>query len=223
MGQLTLFAIGIVEVRDMFGASAELADRLRLVAETVVADGIAAARESGAAARGPLLARVGPVLRRPIQPPRVPARPTPGDVEALLTGHAIAPERVRFAWQIAFAWLDELSWGRTDLDLDAKTMAATEFDLARAGLPSRLSIERLMQGSPQVPLPTMPGQAFGYAKHAHVEDTRRGLTAVIGDVDEASLPVAGAVLQFCNRYPGWTAQAQAAHRPGPDLVVSWLR
>ncbi|GAA2181012.1 hypothetical protein GCM10009785_14170 [Brooklawnia cerclae] len=217
MGQLTLFAIGITEVRDMFGASPDLADRLRVVAEDRFR--VPTTARHG---RGSLLNRVGPVLKRPVDPPRAPARPTGQDVEILLAGHSVPPDRLGFAWQIAMAWLDDLSWGRTDLDADARTMSSIEFDLATAGLPSRLSIERLMQGSPQLPLPTMTGQVFGYAKHEQAEATRQALTAVIGDVGQASAPFAGAVLEFLNHYPEWTIRAGDARRPDPDLVVSWF-
>lgn len=104
MGRLSQFAIGITELRDMFGAEPELASRLRQIA---AADFPAPADPHGR--RRKLLGRVGPAMKRPIDPPTVPHRPAPPDVEALLTAHAIGPERQGYAWQIVLAWLGELS------------------------------------------------------------------------------------------------------------------
>lgn len=147
MGRLSQFAIGITELRDMFGAEPELASRLRQIA---AADFPAPADPHGR--RRKLLGRVGPAMKRPIDPPTVPHRPAPPDVEALLTAHAIGPERQGYAWQIVLAWLGELSWGRLDLDVDEREMSDLEFDLATAGLPSQFALEKLLQGDPQIPL-----------------------------------------------------------------------
>lgn len=217
MGRLSLFAIGITELRDMFSADPDLADRLRAITA-----GHFPAPADEHRHRGTLLGRVGPLLKRPVDRPQAPARPTPADSEALLTGRTPPPGRLGYAWQIALAWLDELSWGRADLDIDPQQMADIEFDLARAGLSASLGLERLFQDNPQLPLLTMPDQRFGYAKNAHVEATRRGLSTVISDLSEGSLPTVGTVLEFCNHFEDWSDRAARSGRPVPDLVVVWM-
>lgn len=212
-----MFAIGITELRDMFGAAPELADRLRAIAADQFPISAGAHRH-----RGSLIGRVGPVLKYPIDPPKAPARPVKADVDALLAGRTITPERLSYAWQIVLVWLDAQSWGRLDLDVDAQQLTRVEFDLARAGLPSAFGLERLLHGNPQLPLHPLPGQRFGYAKNAHVEAARQALSTVIADVAEASLPIAGPVLEFLNDFDDWTQRATAAGRPAPDLVVVWM-
>lgn len=217
MGRLSLFAIGITELRDMFSADPDLAGQLRDIT----------ARHFPAPADehrqwGTVLGRLGPLLKRPIDRPEAPARPTPADGEALLAGRTLPPERLGYAWQIALAWLDEMSWGRVDLDIDPQLMEDVEFDLARAGLSARLGLERLFQDNPQLPLLNPPHQRFGYAKNRHVEATRQGLSTVVSDLSEESLPIVGAVLEFCNQFAGWSERAAEAGRPVPDLVAVWM-
>lgn len=216
MGRMSLFAIGITELRDMFGAAPELADRLRAIAETHFPP--AAGKPPR---RGSLLGRIGPVLKKSIETPQIPDHPVPADADALLAGRTIVPERLGVAWQIVLVWLDEISWGRLDLDLATPELAAIEFELAKAGLPSQFALERLLQGNPQLPLRPLPGQQFGYAKNPHVEATRHAVSTVIGDLEPDAQTIVQPVLEFLNRYPGWTAAAAAAGRPVPDLVVVW--
>ena len=217
MGRLSQFAIGITELRDMFGAEPELASRLRQIA---AADFPAPADPHGR--RRKLLGRVGPAMKRPIDPPTVPHRPAPPDVEALLTAHAIGPERQGYAWQIVLAWLGELSWGRLDLDVDEREMSDLEFDLATAGLPSQFALEKLLQGDPQIPLFPLPGQRWGYAKHAHVLATRQAIDEIADGLDAKTAAAVRPFRQFLDDYPDWTDQAKQQGRPAPDLVVTWM-
>lgn len=216
MARMSLFALGITELRDMFRAAPEFADRLRTIAATQFPAPAPDRR------RGPLLGRIGPVMKRPIEEHEAPAHPAAGDVEALLAGRAISPERLEYAWQIALSWLDATSWGRLDLDIDPQQMSDVEFQLALAGLPSQLDLESLLQGNPQLPLLPMAGQRFGYAKNAHVEATRQALSTVIGDLPDESLVVIGPVLEFLNQFAEWAEQAGEQGRPVPDLIVVWL-
>lgn len=213
-----LFALGVTELRDIFGAEPALAERLRAVSGARFAT--AAAPEQRR--RGPFIGRIGPVLKQPIDPPPIPERPCEWDADALLTARAIAPARLGYAWQVLVAWLAELSWGQLRLDpFTEDDLAKIEFDLACAGLPSPLGLERLLRNDPAVPLRPLPGQRFGYAKHAQVEDARQGLTRVIFDIDQASRPRVGEVLEFLNDFPGWAKSAQRSGRPAPDLIVVW--
>lgn len=213
---MSLFAIGITELRDMFRATPGLSDRLR----TIAAEQFPAPTTHE---RRRLLGRVGPAMKRPIDPPEAPARPAPGDVEALLAGRAIPMERRGYAWQIVLGWLDALSWGRLHLDLDAQQLSDLEFSLGRAGLPSHFDVESLLLDNPQLPLRPLEGMRFGYAKNAHVEATRHALSNIVGDLDAEAVAVIGPLLQFLNNYPDWAAQAaDDAERPVPDLIGIWM-
>ena len=108
MGRLSLFAISITELRDIFGAAPELAQHLRAITTRQFPT------PTEHRHRGPLLGRIGPALKRPTDPPNAPARPPKAHCEVLLAGRAVQPERLGYAWQIVLAWLEELSWGRLD-------------------------------------------------------------------------------------------------------------
>mgnify|MGYP000891588409 CR=1 FL=1 len=217
MAQMMLFALGITELRDIFGAAPELADRLRAAACARLPP--LTRKQPG---RGSLLGRIGPILKRPIEPTApIPDRPAEFDVENLLAARTVAPGRLAYAWQITLGWLADLSWGQIELELDERGLTQVEFDLARAGLPARLGLERLLQGNPQVPLQTPPGQRFGYAKHAHVEQTRSALAEIEAEVPEQSRPLVARLLEFLGRFAAWAELAEQAGRPAPDLIVVW--
>ncbi len=214
MARLSLYAIGITELRDVFGAAPELAERLRQVALERFPVPVAEARK-----RGSLLGRVGPAMRRPIDPPQVPSRPTVLDVDALLDGRSVPLDRLAHAWQVTQAWLDDLSWGRLDLAVSPQQMSRVEFDLARAGLPASLGLERLSQNNPQLPLRPAPDMQVGYSKNPHVSATRAALTTIIDELDADSETVVGPLLRFLNQFDDWQQEAADQGRPVPDLVV----
>lgn len=202
----------------MFGAAPQLADRLR----TIAAEQFPTQTGQGSR-RGSLLGRIGPALKHPIDPPEPPARPMPADVEGLLAGRAVSPERLGYAWQITLAWLADRSWGRLDLDLDPAQLNKLDFDLALAGLPASFGMERLLsRDNPQLPLRPLPGQRFGYAKHQHVEATRQALGTIISDLAAGSVPTIGVILEFLNQFPDWSQAALETGRPNPDLVAVWM-
>jgi hypothetical protein len=164
MQQLVACAIAIDDVRDIFGASPALAERLR----------------ASAAAR---FARPAPERRTWLRPlmrrdpafavdPRAPSTP---DVDALLAGGYIAPERVAPSWTILIGWLEELSAATRRVVWDAAAFERIEWNLARAGLNSDFSLRRLTDRDLGIPLRPLPGQTAGYAKHVHVVDTLAGL------------------------------------------------
>ena len=94
MGELRLYAIGIEEVRGIFGASPQIADQLRELARNAFAP----PRE---ASRGGLLGKLGPIFRRvPATPVLSATQPDPHDVEVLLAGAYVPPERVGATWRV---------------------------------------------------------------------------------------------------------------------------
>lgn len=210
VGLLTLFAIAITEVSEMLGATPELADHLRALADQQLP---APADEHRG--RGALLGRVGPALKYPIDAPAVPARPTRTDVDGLLAGQPIMPGRLACAWQIVLAWCDARSWARLDLHVDAEQLEHAERAVARAGL----RVTRL--DDPPAPLRLLPGQRFGQLPGSRVHTARQWLGRVLTDVDAAHRPDAQAVLEFLDAFDDWTQRAAVAGRPRPDIVLVW--
>ena len=165
MRTLRLHGIRIDAVRDIFGADDDLASRLR---ET-------AAQHFSPPRRGQagLLGKLGPLFTRT---PRteVDARgPLTGDVDALLAGGFIPPERLVPSWRVFSVWLDALS--RTSTTLTFDDFDDIEFDLARNGLSSDFSLRQLAEREVSVPLRPLPGQVLGYSRHLHAVETRTAL------------------------------------------------
>lgn len=216
MGQIRLHAIGIDEVRDMFGADADRAATLRsLAAEKFRVP------EAENAPRG-LISKIGPLFRHDPHAPHLPSSyPTPNDIENLLAARFVAPDRITHAWQVMDAWLDGLSWGSRELNVTEHGFNALEFDLARAGLPARYSLGKLMEHDPALVLRPAPGMRIGFSRHAHVEATHAALAEAVGSLEAENRQVASDVLDFLGTYPHWTQLARKLDRPEPDLFVTW--
>ncbi|MCG6568629.1 hypothetical protein [Tessaracoccus sp. ZS01] len=169
MHRLVVYAISIDEVRDIFRAPVPLAERLRAVAA-----------ERFAAPQPSRRHWFGPLMRRDPANEVDPSLPQRTDVDALLTGAYIPPDRMAPSWHLFQAWLDELSAARRDIPWDAETFDRVEWDLARGGLNSDYSLRSLADRQLAVPLRPLPGQVVGYAKRVHaveaLEDYRRVLT-----------------------------------------------
>lgn len=171
MLRLLLFAIGINDVRDIFGADADLAARLRSAAERRLA------------ARAPERKRswFKPMLRRDPDTEVRTTIPLRSDGEALLGGGFIEPDRLGPSWVIFTAWLYELSAAATEVPFDTELFDRVEWDLARAGLNSDYSLRRLADRQLGTSLRPLPRQVAGYAKSLHVAETASALRAALAD------------------------------------------
>ena len=89
MGELRLYAVGIEEVRGMFGASPQVAEHLREVARRAFAPPAVEARSG-------LLSKLGPIFKRvpatPVISPTQPSRTMSRCCWPGLTYHPIGPE-----------------------------------------------------------------------------------------------------------------------------------
>lgn len=166
MQQLVACAIAIDDVRDIFGASPALAERLRASA---------AARFARPAPERRSWLR--PLMRRDPAFAVDPSAPSTPDVDALLSGGYIAPDRVAPSWRILIGWLDDLSAATRRVVWEAAAFERIEWNLARAGLNSDYSLRSLTDRDLGIPLRPLPGHAAGYAKHVHVVETLAGIRA----------------------------------------------
>lgn len=204
MHTLRLFVVGIDAVRDIFGADAALAARLRASA---------AARFAPPEPERPtsLLSRLGPLRRRAPATEVDASAPLAGDVEALLAGGYVPPERQRQGWQLLVHWLEELSVAAETLVVD--DLDAREFDLACAGLASDHSLRQLAGRQLGLPLRPPPGALVGYAKHDHAVEALRAL-------DELAATAGQEFAETIARTgPVRAALEVVARDPALDLVV----
>lgn len=226
MGELRLWAIDIETVRELTPASPMLAGRLRSAAAERFRVPEAENRPTG------LVHKLGPLLRVPVDAPRLPpGMPSHNDVEHLVAGRFVTPDKLPKAWTILEAWLDDLCWGRTDVRFEHPAAPGTahaapgsldpvdqaELDLARAGLSSEVGLRRLLGRDAQLRVRPLPGTTVGYCRHEHVLATAAALSQVVGQVEARSSLVAHQVLDHLQHYPEWAEQARAAGRPAPDL------
>jgi len=216
MVEIRLYAIGIDEVRDWFGAGVETAATLRgITAERFRAPLAELRPPSG------MLSKLGPLFRHDPWAPRLPADlPTPHDVEQLISGRFVAPDRLAQSWAVVRAWLEELSWGHVALVLTDQEWRDLEFDLARAGVPSQFAISKLWGLDPALPLRPEPGTEIGYTKHHHAVATADELRTAAPRVGDSSRGPTTRVVGFLEALAGWSAAAAAAGRPTPDVVGS---
>jgi len=171
MLRLVTFAIRIDDVRDIFGAEPGLADRLRQVAAT---------RLIGQAPQ-PKRRWFKPMLRDDPDTQVRTDRPLRGDVDALLAGGFIAPDRLPYCWRVLTVWLEELSAAHAEVPWDVEALNRAEWDLARAGLNSDYSLRRLSDRDLGAPLRPLPGHLAGYAKAVHVAETLVALREALAD------------------------------------------
>ncbi|WP_022909454.1 hypothetical protein [Aestuariimicrobium kwangyangense] len=216
MGELRMHALSIHEVRDMFGADAELAGRLRAIASDTFRVPAAEQRPRG------LLGKLGPVFRSNPGPVVPDGTPLPSDWETLIRGHYVAPERLEVSWKVVDAWVDALDWQTWHADLGSRQLDDLDFALTKAGLPSRFGLRKLMADDPQLPLRAANGMRIGYSKSGHVTATAAELGAVLDRVEgEENLARARSLHAFLSLFPGLAEQARGAGRPGPDLFLVW--
>ncbi len=210
-GELRLYAIGIDEVRDLFGADEARREELR--ASAIDALGIVPE---------PRRTRLWAALFRtdPQPPPADPDQPTLADVDTMLTGRHVTPDRTVAAWRLAETMISALSWDRLRQQATFELIDATDFALACAGMPAALGIRMLIETSPMLPLPPLAGVRLGYLR-GHVARTMGEELAA--HAEGVSAPeqraLAHGLAEWLLRYPVWAQQARGAGRPAPDLLT----
>lgn len=211
MGEMRLFAVGIYEVRDIFAAPPELAERLRSAAVPLFAN--TPKPKTG------LLDKLGPLFRKPLLPPPGTPEPQQTDSEAILEGRFIPPDRVPAAWKLLEHWLSELSWGRFDLDITSGELDQWDFDLARAGMSSQYGIGKLFNEEVELPLRPLQGLATGYIKHHQVISAIAALELSAEQLSGQSAEWTEKLLSWLRGFPHWAEAATGIGRPAPDLVA----
>lgn len=215
MSELRLYAIAIDQVRDIFGADAELAARLRGVASGLTST--ATTRHSS------VLSKIGPLFRRPIDPPEIPTdQPLGYDVENLLGGRHVKPERLDHSWTILQAWLADLACGDVTIALDRADAEKLDFSLAAAGLPSDFAVGNLLARDPHILLRPAAGMTVGYCKANHAIATGLALKQTLGALPDGSLrDLARQISDFLQLLPQWKVANK--NEAAPDLFVIWRR
>lgn len=146
-----------------------------------------------------------------------PDRPGPDDVEAVLAGRYVTPDRSAACWAVLEYLTAALAWGCWEIDLDRRGLEDFDFAVARAGGSADLGLGRLLRTDARIGLTRAPGLCVGYLPLGVVRHSGR-LLGGIDLSDTAYADQARDLATFLDRLPDWAAEAQRVGRPGPDLV-----
>lgn len=216
MGELRLYAIGIDEVRDMFGAPAELAQRLRYQGHAALAPAQPADRQG-------LLSRLGPIFRRvPGTPVLDPDDPTPEDLDRILAGAYVPADRNVATWRVLEVLIKENSWGATGVMLSGEELDNLDFALARGGVNAAAGLRHLLNTSTELPLRLPRGLLVGY----HTGDQAGWMAQSYRDAlpeieDREQQDLVYGLANWLDGFVPWARVAVTQGRPTPDLVGFW--
>lgn len=184
---LDLYAVGIDDVRDIFGADEQLAAELTAAAQEAFPPQAPRRRQGFL-----------PLRRRGPEFTVDPSRPTADDLSILLSGGYVAPERMLASWRLFHALLQHRSAAHVRVEIDDERLDDVEFDLARHGLDTFYSLRRLGERQLGIPLRGLEGAIAGYAKQVHVVETSRALRAVRDEVGPDTRATVDEFLSACD-------------------------
>ena len=222
MGELRLYAVGIEEVRGMFGASPQVAEHLRAVAQRAFAPpGLEGPHD--AVGRGGLLSKLGPIFKRvPATPVISPTQPEPHDLEVLLAGAYVPPNRTGATWRLLETLVQSIAWGSTRMSLTAQELDDLDFALARGGASASIGLRHLLNSTLSLNLIAVNGLKVGWYPHqkpAAMAEAYR--SAMPGIKIEEQREMINSLTICLDGFVPWAQVAASLGRPVPDLVGFW--
>ena len=184
---MRLFGIRIDDVRDIFGAPPAVAEALtRVFTEHHPA---------------PVMKRRWGLFRRNPDLDVDPRRPTMRDATTLLEGGFVPQERLKPCWDVFLLWLEHMADPVSRIEY--RRLDSVEFDLARRGLPSTLSVTHLGKRPLGIPLTPLQGMQVGYSHRTHAAATREALEEIDPEtLDEATQEVVTPLQGFLQELSG---------------------
>ncbi|MCW2810757.1 MAG: hypothetical protein JWP61_1215 [Friedmanniella sp.] len=217
MGDLRLYAIGLSEVRAVFGATSADADHLRDLARRAFAPQPPAPRRSG-------LRTLGPLFRRaPDAPVLSPTQPEPHDLDVLLAGGYVAPERTGATWRLLETLVAGLAWGSTRMALNGVALDDLDFALARGGAPASVGLRHLLDSHTGLSLIPVHGLTVGYHPYEVALAMGGAYRAAMPQIESAEQrELTGQLAGWLEGFVPWAQTAAARGRPAPDLLGFWV-
>jgi hypothetical protein len=222
MGELRLYAVGIEEVRGMFGASPQVAEHLRAVAQRAFAPpGLE--RSHDPAGRGGLLSKLGPIFKRvPATPVISPTQPEPHDLEVLLAGAYVPPNRTGATWRLLETLVQSIAWGSTRMGLTAQELDDLDFALARGGASASIGLRHLLNSTLSLNLIPVNGLKVGWYPHQKATAMAEAYrSAMPGIKTEGQREMINSLTIWLDGFVPWAQVAASLGRPVPDLVGFW--
>lgn len=201
----------------MFGAPAPEQERLRRLAHSLLAP------TAPSGGRGGLLTKLGPIFRRPPGAVVVsPTQPVPADVEVLLAGAYVPPDRIGATWRVLETLVQGSAWGSTKFALTPESLDDLDFALARGGVSAAVGLRHLLSSPTSVPLLSVGGLTTGWHPHDRALAMAAAYRAALPQVkSREQAEVVTSLVGWLDNFVGWTQSASGAQRPAPDLVGFW--
>lgn len=222
MGELRLYAVGIEEVRGMSGASPQVAEHLRAVAQRAFApSGLEGPHDP--AGRGGLLSKLGPIFKRvPATPVISPTQPEPHDLEVLLAGAYVPPNRTGATWRLLETLVQSIAWGSTRMGLTAQELDDLDFALARGGASASIGLRHLLNSTLSLNLIPVNGLKVGWYPHQKATAMAEAYrSAMPGIKTEGQRAMINSLTIWLDGFAPWAQVAASLGRPVPDLVGFW--
>lgn len=200
----------------MFGASPQVAAHLREVARRAFAP----PAEVG---RGGLLSKLGPIFKRvPGTPVISPTQPEPHDVEVLLAGAYVPPERAGATWRLLETLVQGIAWGSTRMSLTPQSLDDLDFALARGGVSASVGLRHLLNSTMSLNLVPVQGLTVGWHPHHKALAMAAAYRSAIQDIKtEEQREMINALTSWLDGFVPWAQVAASLGRPVPDLVGFW--
>jgi hypothetical protein len=211
-----LYAIGLEEVRGMFGASPPVAEHLRGVAQRAFAPPVEAGRSG-------LLGKLGPIFRKvPAAPVISPTQPEPQDVEVLLAGAYIPPDRMGATWRLLETLVQGTAWGSTRMRLTEAELNDLDFALARGGVSAAVGLRHLLNNKTDLNLMPVTGMTVGWHRHDKALAMKEAYQSAMPQIktDEQRAMISSLTVWLDGFVP-WAQVAASLGRPVPDLIGFW--
>jgi len=216
VGELRLYAIGIQELRGMVGAPPQRVDELRELARRAFAP----AKEREPAG---LLSKLGPIFRRVPATPVIPAtQPEPRDVENLLAGAYVPPERIGATWRVLETLTQAMAWGSTRMSLTTAELDDLDFALARGGVSASFGLRHLLSCTTSVNLIPVSGLTVGWHGHDQALAMASAYRSALPQIKtEEQREMIASLASWLDGFVHWSKIAATLGRPVPDLVGFW--
>lgn len=211
-----MYAVGLDEVRGIFGAPDDRAAHLREVARR-------AFTPEPDPARPGLLAKLGPIFRRPPAAQVVsPTQPEPRDVEVLLAGAHVRPERTGATWRVLETLVCDLAWGSTKLSLTPQALDDLDFALARGGVSSSVGLRHLLDSTAALNLVPVQGLTVGWHRYETALAMAGAYRVALPQLKTPEQQeTAAALASWLDGFVPWAQVAASMGRPAPDLIGFW--
>lgn len=215
MGEVRLYAIGLAEVRAVVGAPAPLAEHLREVAQRAFSP-----VGQPDAARASLLSKLGPIFRRvPAARVVLATDPEPRDVEVLLAGAYVSPDRAGATWRVLETLVCEMAWGSTRMGLTTAALDDLDFALARGGVSASVGLRHLLDNGTALPLVGVSGLTVGWHRYEQALAMGGAYRTALGQLeDQAQRDLVDALAGWLDGFVHWGSVSSSLGRPVPDLV-----